>query len=120
MIWKLYIIFEVYHTQDIGAAKAVFYRAIRACPWSKQLFMLAFQHLQDEKVHRIIQGKSKSSGFIFEDLYSLYRTMTEKQLRIHVDIEDKIQNALANRQDNVDYGHSSSGDNDHAQATIDH
>lgn len=120
MIWKLYILFEVYHAQDISAAKAVFYRAIRACPWSKQLFMLAFQHLQDEKIDRTTHGKSKVSGFVFEDLVSLYRAMTEKQLRIHVDIEDIIQNALADRQGNIEDTHSSSGDNDHARDTIDH
>lgn len=99
MIWKLYIIFETYCTRDIGAAKAVFYRAIRACPWSKQLFMLAFQYLQDDVEHRMVPVSSGSTGFLFDDLRQLYQAMTEKQLRIHVNIEDKIQQVIAERRD---------------------
>lgn len=93
MIWKLYILFEVHHTRDIGAAKAVFYRAIRACPWSKQLFMLAFEYLQDDIICPTIPEKSKTTGLRFADLRQLYHAMTEKQLRIHVDIEDEIREA---------------------------
>jgi hypothetical protein len=105
MTWKLYIIFEVYHARDIDAAKSVFYRAIRACPWSKQLFMLAFQYLRDDKVRHIIPENSKSTGFLFDDLRQLYHAMTEKQLRIHVDIEDGIQALLAERRDSFEEDH---------------
>lgn len=112
MTWKLYIIFEVYHARDIEAAKAVFYRAIRACPWSKHLFMLAFQYLQDDKIRHMIPENSKATGFLFDDLRRLYHAMTEKQLRIHVGIEDEIQAFLAERQDSLEEDHQTrSGEN---------
>lgn len=110
MTWKLYIIFEVYHAQDIDAAKAVFYRAIRACPWSKQLFMLAFQYLQHDKIRHIIPINSNATGFLFDDLRQLYYAMTEKQLRIHVDIEDGIQALLAERQNSFEEDHQTRSD----------
>ncbi|KAG4306423.1 hypothetical protein PORY_000411 [Pneumocystis oryctolagi] len=72
IIWRLYIEFEIrYGTLDKG--KAVFYRAIRDCPWSKNLILLAFNELR--------------SQFNSEELIKLYNTMIERELRIFVDLE---------------------------------
>ncbi|KAJ5174284.1 uncharacterized protein N7482_000161 [Penicillium canariense] len=81
-IWKLYMLFELDRAQDIKAAKAVFYRAIRACPWSKELPMLAFERLGGQQ-----------QGLSFDDLRELYNVLDEKQLRIHVDISKELKEA---------------------------
>ncbi|KAG5519630.1 hypothetical protein PMAC_001785 [Pneumocystis sp. 'macacae'] len=72
IIWKLYIQFEIqYGTLDKG--KAIFYRAIRDCPWSKNLMFFAFNDLR--------------SRFNSEELTKLYNTMIEREFRIFVDLE---------------------------------
>jgi hypothetical protein len=86
-LWKLYILFELDQGQDIKAAKAVFYRAIRACPWSKELVMLAFERLASE-----------DDGLGFDELRVLYNLLDEKQLRIHVDIANEVKEASADRE----------------------
>ncbi|OQD74579.1 hypothetical protein PENDEC_c010G06885 [Penicillium decumbens] len=100
-VWKLYILFELYKTRDINAAKAVLYRAIRACPWSKELVMLAFEHLRDDQVRDYPQPlsrkRSKNTGFSFDDLCQLYNVLIEKQLRIHLNIQSDILDVLAHR-----------------------
>ncbi|KZF24077.1 DUF1740-domain-containing protein [Xylona heveae TC161] len=60
-------------------APDVLYRAIRACPWAKPLVMLAFtnRHLRE------------TLGF--EALRGLYRVLSEKELRVHVDLEDVLE-----------------------------
>jgi hypothetical protein len=56
-------------------AKDLFYRAVRACPWAKELFMMAFT----TELRRLML-----SG----DCRSIYRVLSEKELRLHVDLED--------------------------------
>ena len=71
-IWKLYILFE--HTRgEIGKAKAVWWRGVRACPWVKLLWMMAFEKLR--------------SGFRDEELREVWEVMGEKELRLHTDLE---------------------------------
>ncbi|KAF3388899.1 Protein NRDE2 [Penicillium rolfsii] len=85
-LWKIYILFELDRAHDIKAATDVFYRAIRACPWSKELVMLAFERLASEK-----------DGPDFDKLRELYNLLDEKQLRVHVDIAKEIEDASARR-----------------------
>lgn len=93
-IWKLYILFELEQNQDIEAAKAVFYRAIRACPWSKELIMLAFERLRDDLIPEDLQPQRKKqpkrTGLDFDELRHLYNVLIEKQLRVHVDIQKEL------------------------------
>jgi hypothetical protein len=100
-LWKLYLFFELYQTRDINAAKAVLYRAIRACPWSKELLMLAFEHLRDDQVQRHPKSPNrkrlKDTGFGFDDLCHLYNVLIEKQLRIHLNIQNDLLDVLAQR-----------------------
>ncbi|KAL8707971.1 MAG: hypothetical protein Q9225_007675 [Loekoesia sp. 1 TL-2023] len=46
-LWKLYFLFE-HRNGDLKRAREVFYRAVRACPWVKELYMLAFEYLGEE------------------------------------------------------------------------
>lgn len=96
-IWKLYILFELEQNRDIEAAKAVFYRAIRACPWSKELIMLAFERLRDDLIPEELRRpksqrkkQSQHAGLSFDELRHLYNVLIEKQLRIHVDIQQEL------------------------------
>ncbi|KAL9594558.1 MAG: hypothetical protein Q9219_006972 [cf. Caloplaca sp. 3 TL-2023] len=68
-LWKLYFLFE-YENGDTKRASDVFYRAVTACYWVKELYMLAFEYLADDMPET--------------QLRELYETMVEKGLRIHV------------------------------------
>ena len=57
-------------------AKRVFWRGLRACPWAKDLYMLAFEHLQGPK------------GLGEADLRGIYELLGEKELRVHAGLED--------------------------------
>ena len=68
-LWKLYVSFEM----SIGRnrrAKAVFYRGVKACPWAKGIYLLAFGEL------RSLMNE--------EELRGVYELMEEKEIRIHV------------------------------------
>ncbi|KAL4998399.1 NRDE-2, necessary for RNA interference-domain-containing protein [Aspergillus recurvatus] len=85
-LWKLYILFELSRS-EITRAKRVFYRAMRACPWSKDILMLAFTHLRED----IVAGKGENGkGMNFHELRHVYNVLVEKELRIHVDIEREL------------------------------
>jgi hypothetical protein len=76
--WKLYIFFEL----TLGVkkrAKDVFYRALRACPWAKELVLLAFT----EKDLRDSMGR--------DELRKVWNVLVEKELRIHVDLEERFE-----------------------------
>ncbi|KAL8892557.1 MAG: hypothetical protein Q9215_000554 [Flavoplaca cf. flavocitrina] len=73
-LWKWYFLYEL-ENGDLSTkgARDVYYRAIRACPWAKGIWMLAFEYL---------------SGVMEEaELRGLYEMMVEKELRIHVPLE---------------------------------
>ena len=70
-LWKWYFFFEL---EDLSRAKDVFYRAIRACPWVKSLYLLAFEFLSEVLGERELKG--------------IYDLMVEKELRIHTALED--------------------------------
>ncbi len=74
-LWKLYLLFE--HSRGAREkAKSVFWRAVRACPWAKELYLLAFEYLKG------------AGGFGNEDLRGVYELMVDKEIRIHVNLED--------------------------------
>ncbi len=103
-IWKLYILWEIHvalqesqsqsapssHTNPtssskpnlssskpsngMGRAISTLHRALRACPWAKELYMLAFSLLE---LREEMQDK---------DLRAVYEMMAEKGLRVHVEL----------------------------------
>ena len=70
-LWNMYIIFEKTRG-DPKKARAVWWRAVQACPWVKALWMMGFQELRNEMNS--------------EELKGLYEMMVEKDLRMHVDL----------------------------------
>lgn len=50
---------------------------MRACPWAKEFYLLAFMHLRD------VLG--------FKELRKLYEVLGEKGLRVHVDLENVFE-----------------------------
>lgn len=106
-VWKLYILFEL-SRGNINRAKAIFYRAVRACPWSKELIMLAFTHLRADVVKQHYgdadadtsgKVKVKEEGMGFEELRRVYNVLVEKELRVHVDIEGILDEVVVKRED---------------------
>lgn len=74
-LWRAYVRFCQRHKKELrGKVSEVFYRAIGACPWSKDLAMEAFG----------ILVKDMDSG----DLRGVFGAMVAKGLRIHVDLDD--------------------------------
>lgn len=71
-IWKFYIVFCTSTPSFQQRAKDVWIRAINACPWVKELFILGFEILQLD----------------MKQAMRIWRVMGEKDLRIHVDLED--------------------------------
>ena len=75
-LWKQYVIWE--HDQgEMKRAKAVFWRGVRACPWAKEIYMLAFERLRG------------TMGF--EELRGVYELLGEKELRVHVSLDDVFE-----------------------------
>lgn len=108
-IWKLYILFELSRSH-VQRAKDVFYRAMRACPWSKELLMLAFGHLRADIVReRFGDGVAASGvGMGFDELRGVYNVLVEKELRIHVDVEGLLDEMVMGDGDGLQrqQGHS--------------
>lgn len=75
-LWRFYIIYCLRTPQFCGQIKDIWYRALRACPWAKELYVLGFETLE---------------GLVdFGDLKGTWRVMGEKELRVHIDLEDKF------------------------------
>ncbi|OOG00523.1 hypothetical protein ASPCADRAFT_125547, partial [Aspergillus carbonarius ITEM 5010] len=91
-LWKLYILFEL-SRNEIQRAKKVFYRGMRACPWSKELIMLAFTHLRADIIPP--HETKKGEGMRFDELRHVYNVLVEKGLRIHLDIEMELDEVAA-------------------------
>lgn len=77
MVWVWYLRFCQSHQKLQAQAKDVFFRALGHCPWSKEVMMEAFVTL----------GSEAEAG----ELQSVYRTMTSKGLRIHVDLDEYLE-----------------------------
>ncbi|GAB1320735.1 hypothetical protein MFIFM68171_10945 [Madurella fahalii] len=76
-LWVSYIRFCCSAKELRGKAKDVFYRAIAACPWAKELYMEAFGTLV---------GWMNSS-----ELRAVFNTMATKGLRVHVDLAELLE-----------------------------
>ncbi|KAI1212225.1 DUF1740-domain-containing protein [Annulohypoxylon truncatum] len=76
-LWISYIRFCHDNKALRSKAKSVFYRAIQRCPWSKEVFMEAFVTL----------GRDMDSS----ELRSVYNTLCEKGLRVHVEMEEFVE-----------------------------
>lgn len=85
-LWKLYLLWAssnekqfTKNTKGKGITKEIWYRALRACPWAKELYILGFE---------IFGG---SIELEFKELRGAWRVMGEKELRVHVDLEDEFE-----------------------------
>ncbi|KMU73241.1 hypothetical protein CISG_09974 [Coccidioides immitis RMSCC 3703] len=77
-IWKLYILFELGWGRK-ERARDVFYRSIRSCPWVKELVLLAFTE------------PGLKEMMVTDELRKIWNVPVEKGLRIHVDLEDGLE-----------------------------
>ena len=73
-LWKLYFCFER-ERGDAKKAMDVFWRGVRACPWAKELYLLAFDSDAELRMGEV-------------GLRELVQLMEGKELRIHKRIED--------------------------------
>ena len=80
-LWISYIRFCSSQKELRAKTKDVFYRALRRCPWSKEVMMEAFVTLAQEMDS--------------DELRAVYNTMASKGLRIHVDLEEFLQQRRA-------------------------
>ncbi|KAI0014159.1 DUF1740-domain-containing protein [Xylariaceae sp. FL0662B] len=76
-LWVSYIRFCYDGKELRPKTKDVFYRALQHCPWSKEVFMEAF----------ITLVKDMDSL----ELKSVYHTLCEKGLRVHVEMEEFVE-----------------------------
>ncbi|KAG9232556.1 NRDE-2, necessary for RNA interference-domain-containing protein [Amylocarpus encephaloides] len=77
-LWRMYLLYVLTIPQFRSQAKDIWYRALRACPWVKELYILGFEEL----------GELVS----FQELKRTWRVMGEKELRVHVDLEERFEN----------------------------
>lgn len=82
-VWKMFILFmkREFSEKGGGKVKEVWYRALRACPWVKELYIVGFEVLGNE-------SKDKRQGVDGKELIGTWRVMGEKGLRVHVDLEE--------------------------------
>lgn len=71
----MYVMFELTRGER-KTARTVWWRGVHSCPWVKALWMMGFQELRDE-----MKG---------EELKELYEMMVEKELRLHVDLNELL------------------------------
>ncbi|KAI0603498.1 NRDE-2, necessary for RNA interference-domain-containing protein [Biscogniauxia sp. FL1348] len=76
-LWVAYIRFCHDRKELRSKTKDVFYRAIQCCPWSKDVFMEAFVTL--------VRDMDSS------ELKSVYNTLCDKGLRVHVEMEEFVE-----------------------------
>lgn len=74
-LWTSYVLY-LCSISERAVAKQVYFRGLLHLPYSKAYIMLAFEHLLGE--------------LDFEQLRSVYNTMQEKELRVHVEVEDEL------------------------------
>jgi hypothetical protein len=91
-LWKLYVLFEISQGRA-DLARQAFYRGVRACPWAKALVMLAFTHLR------------QTGMMSFEELRKVYNILVEKELRIHFDLEEALEDYGASANRDIAIGH---------------
>jgi hypothetical protein len=86
-LWKLYVLFTLRDDTSHGnvAAKSIFLRGLRCLPWCKPYIMLAFT----TRLRLLLN---------FEELRNVYRVLVEKELRLHVDLEEVLDEIDNERQ----------------------
>lgn len=62
---------------DWRQIKEVWFRAIRQCPCAKELYLLGFE---------LLSGKIGN-----RELGEVYKAMVEKGLRVHIDLEEQVE-----------------------------
>jgi hypothetical protein len=77
-LWTRYVRFCCERRELRGRAKEVFYRAVGACPWAREVYLLGFGG-----VLRAELGAAELRGVV--------NTMGEKGLRVHVDLEEFLE-----------------------------
>ncbi|KAI5928530.1 NRDE-2, necessary for RNA interference-domain-containing protein [Camillea tinctor] len=87
-LWVTYIRFCHDRKELRSKAKDVFYRAIQHCPWSKDVFMEAFVTL--------VRDMDSS------ELRSVYNTLCDKGLRVHIDMEEFVERWRVERKERID------------------
>ncbi|CAG8271027.1 unnamed protein product [Penicillium salamii] len=93
-VWRLYILFELYGERDVSRACEIYHRAVRACPWSKELYMIAFEHLRADLTAELPpcrtnpKAGAKHPGLSDSDLRALYSVMLQRGFRIHHHVEE--------------------------------
>ena len=75
-LWRFYVLFCASAKEFRRKAKDIFLRGMRACPWAKDFMMMAFTEM---------------NGLGTEDKVAIYKVLVEKELRIHVDVEHRIE-----------------------------
>ncbi|EHK98055.1 putative UPF0614 protein like protein [Glarea lozoyensis 74030] len=79
-LWRLYLLYCLQTPEFVGMAKDIWYRALNACPWAKELYVLGLERLE---------------GIVaFEELRRTWRVMGEKELRVHVDLEERFEDMV--------------------------
>ncbi|KAK0623244.1 NRDE-2, necessary for RNA interference-domain-containing protein [Immersiella caudata] len=92
-MWIRYVRFCVSRKELRGMAKGVFYRALGACPMSKDVYMEAFGTLAREMKSAELRG--------------LYETMANKGIRIHVDLKEWLERWVS--EEELDRGRDKKG-----------
>ncbi|CAN8258973.1 unnamed protein product [Cochlearia groenlandica] len=72
VLWRCYISYEIEIAHNPSAARRIYFRAINACPWSKQLWLDGFGKL--------------SSVLAAKEMSDLQEVMRDKELNIRTDI----------------------------------
>ncbi|KAF1799857.1 NRDE-2, necessary for RNA interference-domain-containing protein [Mucor lusitanicus] len=75
LLWKCYIQFELMQ-DNTQKARSLFYRSIRECPWSKELYMLGI--------------KSFGADMEEKEANELISLMMEKEIRLRIPIDDEM------------------------------
>ncbi|KAI9489261.1 NRDE-2, necessary for RNA interference-domain-containing protein [Zychaea mexicana] len=75
LLWKLYIEHEI-QCGELVRAKSLFYRAIRACPWSKEICLLGIRLLSRQLSEK--------------ELHEIVSLMMEKEIRLRQPIDDRL------------------------------
>lgn len=85
-VWTMFIRFCSSQKETRAKAKDVLFRAMRHCPWSKAVMMEAFL-----RVNRELEST---------ELRGVFDTMTSKGLRVHVDLDEFLEEKRRKRRGN--------------------
>jgi len=80
-IWRLYLLWCLRTKEYEKKVRDLFFRGVAACPWSKGLLMEGF----GEGMMGVLGG---------DDLKGVYKVLMEKELRVHVDLEEVLEGGL--------------------------